>query len=165
MYFPIKPHKLDKWSFCWQVICSISPLQLPMVVLSVHRCVKIALIAILKLWYLIILKRLYCSHSIVCRCTVCICICNPHNMYDYVLPLLTKYTVHVQYGTKQVCHAFSSDWCMGLSYKHSMVHFLSNVRHIIWARHEKTCLRWVANNTGADQPAHPCSLISTFVIH
>ena len=60
--------------------------------------VKIVLIAILKLWYLMILKRLYCSHSIVCRCTVCICICNPHNMYDYVLPLLTRYTVHVQYG-------------------------------------------------------------------
>ena len=30
---------------------------------------------------------------------------------------------------------------------------------------EKTCLRGFANNTGADQPAHPRSLISTFVIH
>ena len=29
---------------------------------------------------------------------------------------------------------------------------------------EKTCLRGFANNTGADQPAHPLSLISTFVI-
>ena len=29
---------------------------------------------------------------------------------------------------------------------------------------EKTCLRWFGNNTGADQPAHPCSLISAFVI-
>ena len=29
---------------------------------------------------------------------------------------------------------------------------------------EKTCLRWFANNKGADQPAHPRSLISTFVI-
>ena len=28
---------------------------------------------------------------------------------------------------------------------------------------EKTCLRGVANNTGADQPAHPRSLISAFV--
>ena len=28
---------------------------------------------------------------------------------------------------------------------------------------EKTCLRWVANNKGADQPAHPRSLISAFV--
>ena len=28
-------------------------------------------------------------------------------------------------------------------------------------RHEKT----YANNKGADQPAHPCSLISTFVLH
>ena len=29
---------------------------------------------------------------------------------------------------------------------------------------EKTCLRGVANNKGPDQPAHPRSLISTFVI-
>ena len=31
-------------------------------------------------------------------------------------------------------------------------------------RREKTCLRGFANNTGADQPAHPRSLISTFAI-
>ena len=30
-------------------------------------------------------------------------------------------------------------------------------------RREKTCLRGFANNKGADQPAHPCSLISAFV--
>ena len=31
-------------------------------------------------------------------------------------------------------------------------------------RREKTCLQGFANNTGADQPAHPRSLISAFVI-
>ena len=31
-------------------------------------------------------------------------------------------------------------------------------------RREKTCLRGFANNTGADQSAHPRSLISAFVI-
>ena len=31
-------------------------------------------------------------------------------------------------------------------------------------RREKTCLRGFANNTDADQPAHPRSLISAFVI-
>ena len=31
-------------------------------------------------------------------------------------------------------------------------------------RREKTCLPGFANNTGADQPAHPGSLISAFVI-
>ena len=31
-------------------------------------------------------------------------------------------------------------------------------------RREKTCLQGFANNTAADQPAHPCSLISAFVI-
>ena len=35
---------------------------------------------------------------------------------------------------------------------------------IIGPRREKTCLRGFANNTGADQPAHPRSLISAFVI-
>ena len=42
----------------------------------------------------------------------------------------------------------------------------------IWHKHvlsygplpEKTCLRGFGNNTGADQPAHPHSLISAFVI-
>ena len=29
---------------------------------------------------------------------------------------------------------------------------------------EKTCLRGIANNNGADQPAHPHSLISAFAI-
>ena len=32
-------------------------------------------------------------------------------------------------------------------------------------RCKKTCLGEFANNTGADQPAHPHRLISTFVIH
>ena len=31
-------------------------------------------------------------------------------------------------------------------------------------RREKTCLRGFANNKGADQPAHPRSLISAIVI-
>ena len=30
--------------------------------------------------------------------------------------------------------------------------------------HEKMCLMPYANNKGADQPAHPCSLISAFVV-
>ena len=32
-------------------------------------------------------------------------------------------------------------------------------------RREKTCLGGVAHNKGADQPAHPCRLISAFVIY
>ena len=30
--------------------------------------------------------------------------------------------------------------------------------------HEKMCLKSYANNKGADQPAHLCSLISAFVV-
>ena len=33
-----------------------------------------------------------------------------------------------------------------------------------WAHQRKTCLWWFSNNKGADQPAHPRSLISVFVI-
>ena len=32
------------------------------------------------------------------------------------------------------------------------------------AGHAKMCLMPYANNKGADQPVHPCSLISTFVV-
>ena len=31
-------------------------------------------------------------------------------------------------------------------------------------RRQKTCLQGFVNNKGADQPAHPCSLTSAFVI-
>ena len=42
----------------------------------------------------------------------------------------------------------------------------SNMSHHLayWPQHEKTCLKGFANNTGTDQPAHPRSLISAFVI-
>ena len=30
--------------------------------------------------------------------------------------------------------------------------------------HEKMCLMSYANNKGADQPAHPCSLTSAFIV-
>ena len=36
---------------------------------------------------------------------------------------------------------------------------------IIWAWAQKACLRRFENNEGADQPAHPPSQISAFVIH
>ena len=35
---------------------------------------------------------------------------------------------------------------------------------VLGPRCEKTCLRGFVNNTGADQPAHPRSLISAFAI-
>ena len=37
-------------------------------------------------------------------------------------------------------------------------------KHIIGPQRVKNCLWGFANNTGADQPAHPRSLISAFVI-
>ena len=43
--------------------------------------------------------------------------------------------------------------------------FLVGNQTIIGPEREKICLQGFANNTGADQPAHPSSLISAFVIH
>ena len=37
-------------------------------------------------------------------------------------------------------------------------------QHISEPGHENTCLMSYANNKGADQPAHPRSLISAFVV-
>ena len=39
-----------------------------------------------------------------------------------------------------------------------------NLHMHVWDSMQKTCLRWFANNTGADQPI-VFSLISAFVIH
>ena len=41
---------------------------------------------------------------------------------------------------------------------------LTHLLAIYGPQHEKTCLRWVANNKGTDMPARMRSLISTFVI-
>ena len=44
-------------------------------------------------------------------------------------------------------------------------HCLENLNMILkWARSCIMCLMPYANNKGADQPAHPCNLISTFVV-
>ena len=43
-------------------------------------------------------------------------------------------------------------------------YYRNSSKHNNGPRREKTCLRGVANNTGADQPAHPRCLISAFVI-
>ena len=42
--------------------------------------------------------------------------------------------------------------------------FLTSVYIQLSQIHEKTCLMSYANNKGADQPAHPRSLISAFVV-
>ena len=41
---------------------------------------------------------------------------------------------------------------------------ITKLSFTIGPRREKTCYRGFANNTGADQPAHPRSLISAFKI-
>ena len=54
------------------------------------------------------------------------------------------------------------DWLMMLSLGGSVVSFYQVTSY--GPRREKPCLPWFANNKGPDQPAHPHSLISAFVI-
>ena len=42
---------------------------------------------------------------------------------------------------------------------------IADIEDIHEPGHEKMCLMSYANNKGTDQPAHPRSLISTFVLH
>ena len=53
-----------------------------------------------------------------------------------------------------------------LSQRASLWAFIWEKQRLWWngPRRKKTCLRGFAKNTGADQPAHPRSLISAFVI-
>ena len=81
----------------------------------------------------------------------------------------------VSYAHVNLCHFFSSSWYRGLAatsaYGSSWT-FLFTFFILLRLRltllngsgHAKTCLMPYANNKGADQPAHPHSLISTFVV-
>ena len=51
--------------------------------------------------------------------------------------------------------------------KETFHHFTAQMFELhvsVGPQRKKTCLREFSNNTGADQPAHPHSLISAFVI-
>ena len=47
---------------------------------------------------------------------------------------------------------------------HLFIHFEPNKPYLFEPGHEKMCLMSFANNKGADQPAHPRSLISASVV-
>ena len=76
-------------------------------------------------------------------------------------------------------NVFTFNICFGCSLKKRLIervlplriteiffsmHSLLKVRILYGPQREKTCLRWFGNNKGTDQPAHPRSLISAFVI-
>ena len=49
-------------------------------------------------------------------------------------------------------------------YMHCNAYIFNRCKRFIFGpRREKTCLWGIANNTGADQPSHPRSLISAFI--
>ena len=59
-------------------------------------------------------------------------------------------------------HAAAQLFLFLLTIKATCPHVAAHSDHV--PQSEKTCLRGFVNNTGADQPAHPRSLISTFAI-
>ena len=75
----------------------------------------------------------------------------------------------VQFGFQIMIAYDTTDDCLTLAVVWLLIHLHLLSGHVGWItngpRREKTCLRGFANNKGADQPSHTCSLISAFVIH
>ena len=74
----------------------------------------------------------------------------------------------VQYDWNAVERAFKPDtssficaWYDKISVEMAMI----KPKHIIWATSWQNLFMPYVNNKDADQPAHPCSLISTFIVH
>ena len=70
---------------------------------------------------------------------------------------------HVMYTLKYIIQCFPKPFenCVDLNQAEARKHGLQH--HICLVREIQTLL--LANNKGADQPAHPRSLVSAFVIH
>ena len=83
--------------------------------------------------------------------------------------VIPKYAVHSRNTPKSldcVIYAIAPyvNWvshCITLTHCPKICH--ASILFIIWARPWEKCLMSYANNKGADQPAHPRSLISAFV--
>ena len=87
-----------------------------------------------------------------------------HATFHLCLYCLQKYPFSGFQYTKGKKHL---DGCVSIIFEHLCKFNHMNTRDnkcLNGPRREKTCLRWVANNKGADQPAHMRSLISAFVI-
>ena len=90
------------------------------------------------------------------------------NMYNHAIYIKKKH-LKKQYWPKKKCPPwilliilyFQSIRDQYLATKHSK----SWLQTVIWAKSWANLFVPYANNKGADQPAHPRSLISTFVVH
>ena len=54
--------------------------------------------------------------------------------------------------------------CFLFAFLFNLIVILKQLGSTYEPHHEKTCFMLYANNKDADQPAHPCSLISIFVV-
>ena len=71
--------------------------------------------------------------------------------------------IEINRGLGQPCHP-SIDRFGSQTDQRGLIALRWTLGFIIGPQHEKTYPRGYANNKGADQPAHPRSLISAFVI-
>ena len=81
--------------------------------------------------------------------------------------LLDVYEDMVEIGIPTGCQKFLNkfEWLCTNEIESLTKHCASRIlRRTYGPGHAKTCLMPYANNKGADQPAHPRSLISTFVV-
>ena len=82
---------------------------------------------------------------------------SPLNIYRFAFLIQSNHSSCLWYNKK------STDVWMWKLFLKSLKKIYS-IFHIWALRHEKTCHPGFANNTGADQPAHPRSLISACVV-
>ena len=82
------------------------------------------------------------------------------NLYMYILYILTSPLAHVY---MYILYILTSP--LAHVYKYILYILTSPLAHLyMWATSWENLLMPYANNNGADQPAHPRSLISTFVV-
>ena len=74
-------------------------------------------------------------------------------------PRFTQCVYRYSRASKRFVEVYNSIDCVKINLQSEFC-----LSYNIGPRREKTCLREFANNIGADQPAHPHSLISAFVI-
>ena len=145
IYFPLFVGVLRLSLFWYALIC----------ILSSYGCFYCCMAVLLQV--------MFCGSSSRCRGLIC---------SDWSYSLVYKMLMHILTNI----HAYSTD--LSLSNREQRRHKIKECQYqahlsllafvlyesLIGPRREKTCLRGVANNTCADQPAHPRSLISAFVV-
>ena len=120
-------------------------------------------------WYKMmgIIKALKCCQNLY-QVVVCPCAGSIH-MFEIVKKCKISHPAQDQLSGERnriVGPLVMENWRqLSFNYHQMPTLFFSELWNQYEPDHDKTCLMPQANNKGADQPAHPHSLTSTFVVH